>query len=240
MTDITRSTDASGSPPACEYHGARAAVYSALAGVFVYPDEASFAELTAPETLNGLADAGETLAVDAEINALRDALSAADIDQLQAAHTQLFGLPSDGDEYLVVPYEANYTVRDDMGQKQRRIAKVAGAVDALGFNFGEGFDERQDHVAVELELLQVIAAWRAVAARTDDFDDDAALERIEVSLLDEHLIDFVPSFAIAVREATEHELYRAAADLAEELVTTDHERRAELRPLSMAADGGES
>lgn len=238
MTETTRPTDAPGSPPADERHGARAAVYSALAGMFVYPDEANLAELTAPETLEGLAAAGETLTVDTEIEAVREALAAATPERLQATHTELFGLPSDDGEYAVVPYEANYTVRDDTGQRQRRIAKVAGAVDALGFDFDDGFDERHDHIAVELELLQVIAAWRAVAARTDDLDEDDALERIEATLLDDHLVDFVPSLATAIRESTEHELYRAAADLAEALVTADYERHADVR--SAATDGGES
>jgi TorA-specific chaperone len=144
---------------------------------------------------------------------------------LRATYTETFGLPGEDGEYPVVPYEAHYTVRGDIGQKQRRIAKVVGAVEALGFTVAETFDERQDHVALELELLQLLAGWRAVAARTGDLDDAESVERIEATLLEEHLVDFVPSLATAVREATDEPVYVAGADLAEELVVADHRRR---------------
>lgn len=210
--------------PTHEYHGARAALYSALAGVFCYPDEETLAELTAPETLHGIGDAGGTLDLEHEAAALREALTTEDPEALRATYTETFGLPSDDGEYAVVPYEANYTVRDDIGQKQRRIAKVVGAVEALGFTVAETFNERQDHVALELELLQLLAGWRAVAARTDDLSDAGSVAKVEATLLEDHLIDFVPSLSNAIREATDEPVYVAAADLAEELVVADHRR----------------
>jgi TorA maturation chaperone TorD len=219
-------------------HGARAALYSALAGAFCYPEPEPFADLAAPETLSAIGEAGETLGLEAEAAALREALAAAELDRLQATHMELFGLPSDDGEYPVVPYEANYTVREDIGQQQRRIAKVAGAVDALGFGFDDEFDERHDHVAVELELLQVLAAWRVVAARTDDVESDSEVADLEATLLAEHLVDFVPAFAADLRAATDADLYLAAADLAEALVTTDHARR-EATATVAAPNGGE-
>lgn len=220
-------------------HGARAALYSALAGVFCYPEPEPFADLAAPETLSAIGEAGEKLGLEAEAAALREALAAAQLDELQTTHMELFGLPSDDGEYPVIPYEANYTVREDIGQQQRRIAKVAGAVDALGFDFDDEFDERQDHVAVELELLQVLAAWRIVAARTDDIESESEVADLEATMLDEHLVDFVPALAADLRDATDDELYRAAADLAEALVTTDHAHREAPPATATATDGGE-
>lgn len=217
--------------PTHEYHGARAALYSALAGVFCYPDEVTTAELTAPETRHGIDAAGETLDLERETAALREALALAELEDLQATYTETFGLPGDEGTYPVVPYEAHYTVRDDIGQKQRRIAKVAGAVEALGFTVADTFDERQDHVALELELLQLLAGWRAVAGRTDDLEGAESVAKIEATLLADHLVDFVPPFANAVREATDEPVYVTAADLADTLVVADHRR--------LAADGGE-
>jgi TorA-specific chaperone len=219
-------------------HGARAALYSALAGTFCYPEPEPFADLAAPETLSAIGEAGERLGLEGEAAALREALAAAQLDQLRTTHMELFGLPSDDGEYPVVPYEANYTVREDIGQQQRRIAKVAGAVDALGFEFDDEFDERHDHVAVELELLQVLAAWRVVAARTDDVESADEVADIEATLLADHLVDFVPALAADIRAATDDDLYLAAADLAEALVTTDHARR-EATAAAAATNGGE-
>lgn len=223
-----------------ERHGARAALYSALAGVFCYPEPEPFADLAAPETLAAIGEAGETLGLEVEAAALRETLAAAELDQVQATHMAVFGLPGDDGEYPVVPYEANYTVREDIGQQQRRIAKVAGAVDALGFEFDDDFDERHDHLAVELELLQVLAAWRVVAGQTDDGESGETVAELEATLLDDHLVDFVPAFAADLREATDDDLYRAAADLAEALVTTDHARHdAPPETATATVNGGE-
>jgi len=222
-----------------ERHGARAALYSALAGVFCYPEPEPFADLAASETLSAIDEAGDRLGLESEAAALQEALAEAELDRLEVTHMELFGLPSDDGEYPVVPYEANYTVREDIGQQQRRIAKVAGAVDALGFEFDDKFDERHDHIAVELELLQVLAAWRVVAARREDVESGAKVADLEATLLDEHLVDFVPALAADLREATDDALYRAAADLAEALVTTDHGRREAPPETATATQGGE-
>lgn len=218
-----------------ERHGARAALYSALAGVFPYPDEAMVADLNATETREGVLEAGEKLGFDEETTAFCDVLASVEVESLQSAHMALFGLPTDDGQYRVVPYEANYTVRDDVSQQQRRIAKVVGAVEALGFEISEEFDERQDHVTVELELMQVLAGWRAIAAQSSDLEDGDAVAGIEATLLDEHLVDFVPAFATAVCEATDHELYSSAANLAEALVTWDHTQHGTPDPSGVAA-----
>ncbi|NHN61584.1 MULTISPECIES: molecular chaperone [Halorussus] len=219
-----------------ERHAARAALYSAAAGAYCYPDDELVAELTHEETVEGLRSAGRKLDLIAEVEALLEALAATDREALESAYNELFGLPSDDGTYAVVPYEAEYTVGDEVSRQQRRIATVVGLLEAFGVEPAEDFHERQDHVVVELELLQVLAARRAVAREDGETDAAANLERAEGMVLDEHLGDFVPAFAHDVREATadlkEREgyddprraaeaVYRAAADLAEAVVTRD-------------------
>ncbi|WP_435181148.1 TorD/DmsD family molecular chaperone [Halorussus sp. AFM4] len=219
-----------------ERHAARAAIYSAAAGAYCYPDEEIVAELTHAETADGLRAAGRKLDLTDEVEALLGALGATDREALESAYNDLFGLPSDDGTYAVVPYEAEYTVGDEVSRKQRRIATVAGLLEAFGVEPADDFHERQDHVVVELELLQVLAARRAVACEEGEADDAENLERAEATVLDEHLADFVPAFAHGVRDATDDPkeaesyddprraagaVYRAAADLAEAIVTRD-------------------
>ncbi|MFC4450915.1 TorD/DmsD family molecular chaperone [Halorussus aquaticus] len=229
--DGTTATDEL--PPA-ERHSARAALYSAAAGAFCYPDEETVAQLTHEATAEGLREAGRKLGFETETEALVEALDATDRESLESAYNDLFGLPVDDGTYPVVPYEAEYTVGDEVGRQQRRIATVVGLLEAFGVEPSDDFDERQDHVVVELELLQVLAARRAVAR--DEGDDDTAdnLERAEAMVLDEHVEGFVPAFAHDVRETTPDpsddaegdrtaasSVYRAAANLAEAVVTRD-------------------
>lgn len=221
--------------PMASAHAARAALYSFAAGTFLYPTEELLDDLTAPETRDGVASAADRLGVTAEADALLEALSEPALERLADAYNDLFGVPTESGSYAVVPYEAHYTAGDDIGHQQRRIATVVGLFEAVGLEPGASFEERQDHVAAELELMQVLSARRAVAAETGDGDEDT-VERIEATVLDEHLVGFVPAFAHEVRQATDDPVYVAAATLAERLVKLDHERH-EDTPVATSAGG---
>jgi len=116
-----------------------------------------------------------------------------------------------------------------VSHKQRRVATVSGLLDAFGLDRAEAFDERHDHVALECELLQVLAARRAVAVDADLDDETESLERAEATMLAEHLGTFFPAFAAEVRaslddrhgDAAAAEAYRAAVDLGEAVIDAD-------------------
>ncbi|WP_424019295.1 TorD/DmsD family molecular chaperone [Halorientalis pallida] len=217
MDDTTFPDDAT----ATERHGARSALYGALAGVFVYPDEDALADLTAPEAVEGIRSAAETLGLDAAADRFLDALAGTDANALEPTYNELFGLPGEDGTYEVVPYEAEYTVGDDVSLAQRRIATVAGLLDAFDLERSPDFAERHDHLALELELMQILAAQRGASLAADAEDRAADIERIEATLLDHHLGDFLPALAHDLRAATDDPVYLAAADLAEGLVTAD-------------------
>jgi TorA-specific chaperone len=201
-------------------HAARAAVYAALAGTFCYPTDDAVAELTDDAAASGLREAATALDLDADpIERFVDAFDAVDAAALRRVYDDLFGVPDGEGGYPVVPYEAEYTVDDEVSHKQRRVATVAGLLDAFGLDRSEDFDERHDHVALECELLQVLAARRAVAVDAGLDDEAENLERAEATVLDEHLGTFFPAFAVDVRAALDErhgddaaaEVYRTAS-----------------------------
>jgi TorA-specific chaperone len=207
------------------FHAARAGLYAAVAGAFVYPDEETTAELTDPGAVEGITDAAERIGLADEAQAFTEALSGASLSDLQSEYNDLFGIPDADGTYSVVPYEGNYTVGSEVDDEQRRIAAVVGLLETVGLEPSERFRERQDHVATELELMQVAAGQRAVVhERASDPEDNEVLDEIvgvEAATLSNHLIEFVPAFAHDVREATDCEVYVAAADLAQALVEYD-------------------
>lgn len=217
----TRSGDDAEPTADADGHAARAALYGLLGGTFVYPDAETLADLTAPEVREGVGRAADQLGLRAAADDLLDALAAADVETLQATYNKLFGLP-DGGEYPVIPYEGHYTTGSEISEEQRRIAAVVGLMEEFGVRPSEDFDERQDHVAAELELMQVVAAQRAAAVHRGDRDAAETLADAEATILDEHLIAFVPSFAVDLRAATSNDVYGSAAALAEALVRRDH------------------
>jgi TorA maturation chaperone TorD len=242
------------------YHASRAALYAGVAGAFCYPDRETLDELASLETAAGLHEAAERTELVGEDTVERfvSSVQAAERDALEASYNDLFGLPADGG-YRVVPYEAEYTVEDETSQKQRRIATVSGLLDAFDLERADEFDERRDHVALELELLQVLAARRAVALSPDaeggtDAETAAEVRRAETTVLSEHLSPFLPAFTHELRAATEDRrgvgasVYRAAGNFAEALVTADvaaHGEGAESQESGgedgrRDGDGGES
>lgn len=223
-----------------ERHAARAALYGLLAGAFHYPDDRTVRELTADEAVDGVRQAAATLGFEAEVEALVDALAGTAPADLRVAYNDLFGVPGDDGTYPVVPYEAHYTTRDEVSEEQRRIAQVVGLYDEFGLDVAESFGERQDHVAAELELAQVMAAQRAVAADRGEDEAAARIERAEATTLSRHLADFVPTLAHEVRGATDGGVYAAAADLAEALVARDNGRHPDVDPDVDAPRGGET
>jgi TorA maturation chaperone TorD len=206
------------------HHSARGALYGTLATMFVYPTTDALAELTAPEATEGIRTAAETLGYDDETGRLLDGIESTDVETLQGSYNDLFGIPdSDNGGYEVVPYEAEYTVGDEVSLKQRRIATVSGLLDAFDLQLSDTFAERHDHVALELELMQIISVQRSCSLAADEYEHTADLERIEATLLDHHLSTFVPAMVHDLREATEQTVYLAAGALAETLVTDDTE-----------------
>ncbi|MFB6129168.1 MAG: molecular chaperone [Halorhabdus sp.] len=232
MTDTTPTHDS----PAAE-HTARASLYAACAATFQFPDEDVVADLTDEGAVAGLRAAADRLGFTEEVTTLLEAVKSADREDLEGEYQRLFGIPGDDGTYPVVPYEATYTAGEEIGKQQRRIATVVGLMETFGLEPSDSFSERQDHVAAELELLQVVAAQRAVAVEEEADDVRERLRAAETTLLAAHLGDFVPSLAERIRAETDSDVYRAAADLAEALVTWDLARHPDEAVTPTDLDG---
>ena len=216
-------------------HAARAALYSAVAVPFLYPEEERLDALRDEEAREGVRTAAERMGLEGEADALLEAVAEASTEAVESAYNALLGVPGEGGTYPVVPYEAHYTTGAEVDKEQRRIATVVGLMEAFGVEPGEDFAERQDHLAAELELMQVVASQRAVARHEDDAEAAGRLAEAEATVLEEHLAGFVPSLAHDLREALDDEggdaewdadeagraVYRAAVDLLEALVERD-------------------
>jgi TorA-specific chaperone len=214
--------DADGEDPA--YHGARAALYGAVAAPFLHPAEGALDELAHADAIDGLGTAAGRVGVEAETETFVDALVEGDRREVASAYDRLFGVPDPDGTYRVVPYEAHYTADGAIDREQRRIAAVVGVMEAAGLERTAGFAERQDHVAAELECAQVLAGQRAVARHSGNDTAADRLAVLEATFLAHHLAEFVPAFASDLRDATDVALYVAAADLASAIVAIDHAR----------------
>jgi len=249
------SSQAGGGPrPGEAFHARRGALYGYVATAFQFPDADAFDDLRDDAVTDAVGEAAAGLAMaddDAEglvehVETVRDALAAASRDDLERGYNALFGLPDDDGTYPVVPYEARYATTGDVNDVQRRVATVVGLLERFDLEPHDGFAERQDHVAVLLELAEVLAAERAVAIAEGADDAAATLAEAEATVLDEHLLGFVPALARDVGDAiadadvpeAARDAYVAAADLAAALVEWDHASHPD--PAVDGVDAGET
>lgn len=222
-----------------ERHAARATLYATVAVPFMYPTAERIDPLRDAQAREGVRRGADRLGFSTGAEELLAAIGETDLDDLQHAYDACFGLPGDDGAYQVVPYEAHYTAGEDVSHQQRRIATVVGLMERFGLEPGAGFDERQDHVAAELELLQVVASQRAVARHREDAETAGDLARAEATILAEHLVGFVPALAHDLRAHTDHPVYASVADLAGSLVEWDDRVHPDPAPVPTGPVAGE-
>jgi DMSO reductase family type II enzyme chaperone len=162
----------------------RARVYSLLAAGFTYPDAASFAEMRSGRY--GLA---------LGVRGLRP--SETSLRQFQAAWLRAF-------DEKCPPYEGNY---HPPSERSALLLEIRAFYQHFGLSMAEG-GELQDHLAAELEFMQVLALSRASRRAQRDF-------------LDRHLRRWLPRFAADTRRRLSSPFFRGLAGLAAAFVAND-------------------
>lgn len=141
---------------------ARAALYRLLAEGLAYPTTEGVDLLRGPY-LEAAVPAARLLDSDtaAAMRRLRSARDELDLERAEADHVALFGHARSS---RVVPYEGPY-LTTNLFQESDALADVAGFYRAFGVEPSARRSERQDHVAVQLEFLYLLAYKEGHALR---------------------------------------------------------------------------
>lgn len=125
------------------------------------------------------------------------------------------------------PYESVYT-------SEKRLMMQAARDEVLALYRSEGIDKDpgwkdcEDHIALELEFMKVLAQRTADALRRGDAAESARLAKVQRTFRDAHLGDWIPSLAKDMRRFARTGLYLGLADLTEGFVLLDRDFLAEL------------
>ena len=198
---------------------ARAQAYGLLARAFGRPD----AELES-EVNSGRFGA-----------ALQEALAILDCAEAAALGAVLDGQPSDDDlgadfmrlfnpslEANCPPYETEYTGAH-VFMRAQQLADVAGFYRAFGLKIASSFHERPDHIAAELEFMQVLALKEARALARGERANAGICRRAQARFLKEHLGRWLAPYAERL-SAVSHNFYARLASLARWLAAWDADR----------------
>lgn len=124
------------------------------------------------------------------------------------------------------PYESVHTSERRLLMQQARD-EVLAIYRANGLKKGK-WNEGEDHVALELEFMQVLCQRTAEALR--DNDEDMAIDTLKTqyNFLEEHLINWVPMLVDDMLKFAKTDFYKGAAQLTRGFLESDEETLRDL------------
>ena len=152
-------------------------------------------------------------------------------DALMAEYTRLFALN------LHCPqYEADYVSRSSFNWSHV-ISSVTGMYSNFGVQLATGVGERPDHIAVELDFMNLLAAKEAHARELNQAANVKVCRRAQKLFIASHLSRWGAIFACKLREETRLDFYLGVAALMEVFMSAEARYwGAELRTSSCEAD----
>lgn len=198
----------------------RAAVYALLSQLYRTEVTAELLEqlrgMRVPRsTGNEQADEGYALLVSYLSSASENALTELAVDY---AHVFL-GHGVDGYS-AAYPYESVYT-------SEKRLLMQAARDEVLAIYRSQHLDkdvewkESEDHLAVELEFMRILADRTAEALEQADEDAAYALLKVQANFIADHLAVWVPVLTADMRRFARTDLYRALALITDGFLETD-------------------
>lgn len=189
---------------------ARAALYRFLSQALSYPDPAALSTLL-DQDLPLAADAAEVLGEDvaAPLAAIGHRLAHAAPDQVARDFERIFT------HVLSVdwpPYETAYTSKG-IFQQANDLADIAGFYAAYGTEVSEDARERPDHIAIEMELMHLLACKEAFALRNHTTERADACREDARRFLEDHLGRWAPEFARRLARGAAGSPYGDVAEL---------------------------
>lgn len=222
-TDIAGTADEAPSLQelAAAYRG-RAQMYGLLSRLFrVEVDPLFLDQLRAMKfpaaTGNDLMDAGYRA-----LAAYLGTVDGAALTELAVDYVRAFiGHGIDGHS-AAYPFESVYT-------SEKRLMMQGARDEVLAIYRSEGIDKRpdwrdgEDHIALELEFMRVMALRTAAAYEAGDGDGAQRLEEVQRTFMADHLLKWVPTMMRDMRVFAHTGLYLGLADLTEGFLREDAE-----------------
>ena len=125
------------------------------------------------------------------------------------------------------PYESVYTSEQRLVMQEARD-EVLAVYRASGLNKSEQWKDEEDHVALELQLEQILCERAAEALRKGDEDAAYQLFRTQRGFLKHHLLNWVPMMTADTRKFAKTDFYQGLSYLTEGFLAMDAEFLDEL------------
>jgi TorA-specific chaperone len=135
------------------------------------------------------------------------------------------------------PYESVHTSEKRLMMQEAR-AEVLQVYRANELKKDQSWREGEDHIAVELEFMQIMCLRTAESLRAGDEDGAIGLLKTQYAFVQDHLLNWVPLLVADMLHFSETELYRGLAELTLGFVQTEAEILEDLLQGVDEADRG--
>ena len=99
--------------------------------------------------------------------------------------------------------------------------EVLAIYHAYGLDKSSEWEESEDHVAAELEFMQVLCARTTEALKAGDEDKAAQLLQTQKNFLEDHLASWTPMMTVDIRRLAKTKFYLGLADLTDGFLAED-------------------
>ncbi|WP_055106134.1 TorD/DmsD family molecular chaperone [Paenibacillus ihumii] len=130
-----------------------------------------------------------------------------------------------GDRGLLIPWEGTFRAKRDGANAAACISHIRSMYADSGVVFNKLSGERDDHIAMELEFMAVMAEGMRSRADLEHMRSSCLeLADAQIRFLEIHLLKWAPRLAEEMIRATETPLYSGLAELLREFLHQDLEQ----------------
>lgn len=119
------------------------------------------------------------------------------------------------------PFESVHTSERRLLMQQARD-EVLAIYRSAGLKKGQ-WNEGEDHIALELEFMQILSQRSAEALRANNEEEAVELLNTQYGFLEDHLINWVPMLAGDILKFAKTDFYQGTAKLTKGFLETDEE-----------------
>lgn len=120
------------------------------------------------------------------------------------------------------PFESVYTSEKRLLMQEARD-EVLAIYRSAGLDKQATWKEGEDHIAVELEFMQILSQRTVDALSRGDEEEAFGLLLTQRNFADDHLLAWVPMMTADLKRFAKTDFYRGLAYLTEGFLSTDHE-----------------
>lgn len=118
------------------------------------------------------------------------------------------------------PFESVYTSEKRLKMQEARD-EVLAIYHAYGLDKSSEWEESEDHVAAELEFMQVLCTRTTEALKAGDENKAAQLLQTQKNFLEDHLASWTPMMTVDMRRLAKTKFYLGLADLTDGFLAED-------------------